>query len=250
MNTEITIDDLDILEICLFKQAKKIGTKLYPNNASYQQDIRYTTYITISGIIRTAKLSFIFRKDQLDQTEWWDQNFDRYFDSLKAFLPIDHTNRISMKQNYYISISKDFQDFLEVGLYSSIYSMMESRFRLFYNYFMKPDKAGEIEDRLSFSKLSCNLLNKFQLAKYENTIKLFASIRNTVHNNGVYTQEDTILSYKDRIYIFRKGKATGYDDPLYLLIYKIVPDILYILNKMINELDGYESINDPFAVDD
>ena len=247
--TLITIDDLDIVEVCLFKKAQKIGTRLASKgNNSCRLDIRYTTYNTLASIFRTAKLLLIYKQDNLDENDWWDQNFDRYFDSMNYFLPVDYNSRMEIKQTYYKQIPKDFYDFSVVGLYSSLFSMIESRFRVFYNYYFKTSKIGEIEALLNFGKLSCNLINKLQLHQKENAIKLFTIVRNTIHNNGVYTREDTVISYKGLTYKFINGKATGYGDPLRLLVQDIFPDVMTILYKIIDDLDGYNTIVDPFAI--
>ncbi len=60
----------------------------------------------------------------------------------------------------------DLYKFLVVGQYSSVFSILEIRIRIFYDYFFNGN-VGEIQDRISFGKLSCNLLNKLHLNNEE-----------------------------------------------------------------------------------
>ena len=72
---------------------------------------------------------------------------------------------------------------------------MESRFRIFYNFLFNAEEKGQIRRAGNISKLSQKLLDNFNFSERLNAcIKLFTKIRNTIHNNGVYSHEnETIL---------------------------------------------------------
>ena len=91
------------------------------------------------------------------------------------------------------------------------------------------------------------LLNHIGLSQKIDCIKLFSNIRNTIHNNGVYTREDKNISYNGKPYKFEKYKSPNYGDYLDLLVLEILPDVFKVLDKMISELLNEKIIEDPFA---
>jgi hypothetical protein len=251
MDIERRTKQLGELESSLFDCAYKISKKIY-GKSDHKKDIRYTTYNTLSSIIRSTRLLLILKYQYLDDDAWWIGNYKQHFQYLDKYFGISENGRETFRKNSYKIIPDDLIHFINVSLYSSLFSIMESRFRLFYNYLVTSDKAGkkgEIMDRpgMSIIKISEDLLNKIGFCQKLECIKLFANIRNTIHNNGVYTHDDCTISYNDGEYKFEKGKPPDYKDSWDLLILDILPDVIKVLDKMISLLLDEVIIEDPFT---
>jgi len=80
-------------------------------------------------------------------------------------------------------------------------------------------------------------------------IELFRNVRNTIHNNGVYTQDDDTVDCGGISYKFEKGNPPNYGDSLDLLILTILPEVVEILDKIISRLLVERIIVDPFATE-
>ena len=76
---------LHTLEVKLFNKAAETAMKISNNNFDLKTDIRYTTYNTLSSVIRFAKLSVIFRDQCLERDDWWNSNYDIYFSYLDQY---------------------------------------------------------------------------------------------------------------------------------------------------------------------
>lgn len=236
------------LESTLFDKAHKIALNLNRNNIEFKKDIRYTTFNTLSSVVRYARINLIFREQFLENNGWWDSNYGEYFSYLDSYFGIGHNDRIRMRLEVRQNISNDFVKTMIVGLYASSFSIMESRFRIFYNYFIEPDKKGEIKADGNISDLSRLLLTSLGMCHKKRCIRLFSNIRNTVHNNGIYTKHSEIIEYGGRPYVFLKNRPSHYGDSLDLLILVILPEVIQILDTTVTRLLPEHHIVDPFAV--
>ena len=144
------------------------------------------------------------------------------------------------------TISDDFIKTMIVGLYTSCFSILESRVRVFYNYLLNPSEKGKIKEG-NFSKLVEEILDLLNLNSKGGCIELFSNALNTIHNNGVYTQSDETVDCSGRSYKFEKGNPSNYGDSLDLLILRILPEVVEIMDKMISRLSVEMIITDPFA---
>src|SRR6185437_10686347 len=176
LDNKKNISNLDKFEWVLFYKAKDIGTKIAEKNSTYKTDIRYTTYITLSSIIRSIKLFFIFKEEYMDKEEWQDLSYGKYFYGFNRFLPINESDRNAVIRDFYKNITLDFYNFIVVGAYSSLFSIMESRFRLLYNYFFSGLQKGEINDNPKLKSITTELLKKLNLTEKSITIELFSNV--------------------------------------------------------------------------
>ncbi len=174
-------------------------------------------------------------------------NYGIYFSYPNEHLGKNEDYEQKLKKENHQTISKHLVQFLIVGLYSSLFSVMESRFRLFYNYLINSEEKGQIRRAGNISKISERILEHLNFSNGSVCIKLFTKIRNTIHNNGVYSHDDETIMYKGKLYKFEKGKPPNYGDPIDVLILEILPDIMEILDKLIFELLEERVIEDPFA---
>jgi hypothetical protein len=202
----------------------------------------------LSSVLRYARLNLIFRERFLEDEVWWNNNYGKYFVYIDPYFGIAESDRIRSRVNIRKPVSDDFVKTLIVGLYASSFSIMESRFRIFYNYTIEPEKKGEIKADRNMSDLSRLLLPNLGLFHKKHCIKLFSNIRNTIHNNGIYTMDSDIVEYGGRPYVFLKNRPPHYGDSLDLLILILLPEVIEILDKIITELLPEKYIVDPFAV--
>ena len=137
------IFDLHTLEIKLFNKAAETAMNISNNNFDWKRDIRYTTYNTLSSVIRFAKLSVIFRDQYLEKDDWWNPNYDIYFSYLDQYDDSNVYDKATMRFLRRQTISNDFIKTMIVGLYASSFSILDSRVRVFYNYLLNPSEKGK-----------------------------------------------------------------------------------------------------------
>lgn len=237
---------LHTLEVKLFNKAAETAMNVSNNNFDWKTDIRYTTYNALSSVIRFAKLSVIFRDQCLERDNWWNSNYDIYFSYLDQYADNNLGDREIVRMFLRQTISDDFIKTMIVGLYASCFSILESRVRVFYNYLLNPSEKGKIKEG-NFGKLVEGILDLLNLNSKCGCIELFRNALNTVHNNGVYTQSDETVDCNGTSYKFEKGNPPNYGDSLDLLILRILPEVVEIMDKMISRLSVERIILDPFA---
>ncbi len=112
------------------------------------------------------KLFIIYKQDYLDKENRWIEHFNNHFSNLNEFLPIDGISRERTKKRIHCKYTSRSLQIFGCRANSSVFSILEIRIRIFYDYFFNGN-VGEIQDRISFGKLSCNLLNKLHLNNEE-----------------------------------------------------------------------------------
>ena len=240
------IFDLHTLEIKLFNKAAETAVNISNNNFDWKRDIRYTTYNRLSSVIRSAKLSVIFRDQCLEKDDWWNPNYDIYFSYLDPYDDSNVYDKATMRFLRRQTISNDFIKTMIVGLYASSFSILDSRVRVFYNYLLHPSEKGVIKEG-NISKLIERILDFLNLNSKRGCIELFRNARNTIHDNGVYTQDDDMVNCGGNSYKLEKGNPPNYGDSLDLLTLTILPEVVEILDKIISRLLVERIILDPFA---
>jgi hypothetical protein len=80
------------LESSLFDHADKISKNIN-GKSDYKKDIRYTTYNTLSSIIRSTRLLLIFKNQYLDDDAWWIENYKQHFQYLDNYFGISENGR-------------------------------------------------------------------------------------------------------------------------------------------------------------
>ncbi len=243
------IYNLHTLEVKLFNKAAETAMNIPNKNSDWKVDIRYTTYNTLSSIIRFAKLSFIFRDQCLGKDDWWNSNYEIYFSYLDQYVDNYLGDKEIMRMVRRQTISDEFIKSMIVGLYTSCFSILESRVRVFYNYLLNPPAKGEIKEG-NFGTLVKEILGFLDLNSKCGCIQLFHNVRNAIHNNGVYTQSDEVVDCNGKSYKFEKGNPPNYGDFLDLLILTILPEVIEILDRIIYRLLVERVILDPFARED
>jgi hypothetical protein len=257
-SNEIDPLELNKMEKQLVGNSIKIKEHLENNGIKYERDIRYTTFTTLSSIIRSLELYFILRGNYLLDNQWWIQ-----IEKLNIF-PI---SEISFEEDVK-EIRKDFDAYMNIGLYSFSFSFIESRLRVFYNYVLHD---GNKKDQISSENISFIFNKLFEKIGFSDkeyyAFELFRTIRNTLHNNGVFTKPkgrekvkpietehnnckyDEVgmrITYDSIPFYLQYNKSQDFGNSMNLLIQKILPDIITIICKIISHLKSVNSeITDP-----
>ena len=87
--------------------------------------------------------------------------------------------------DYRLILVKEFDEVMLVAYSQVLYSIIESKFRLFLMT-VYPDALVKRKQKDWFSNVYKCLLEESKKTQYENLIELFSLIRNTIHNNGRY----------------------------------------------------------------
>lgn len=149
-------------------------------------------------------------------------------------------------------LNRDFNQVMLVGYTQTLFSIIDSGFRLFT---VALDSTACDNGTASFSKVYDWLLGEIDRKQhYQNFIKFFSYMRNTIHNNGVYMnkkypKED--INYRGKIYNFEYGKPVSYNNPYELQYLEITPDLVDLTEDIIlntGKILQIPSIPDPICI--
>ena len=232
----------------LIKQTKQIEEELDMDRNSVlnryafnkHKDARVTIFSKVILVQRSIRLCFIFRKNHLTEPDWWkglsaDINWS---------LPSDHDS-LEDPLGHYID---EFTDFSTVGYVHTLFSSIESSFRIFMRA-LDPNACNKGTD--DFINIYQWLLTKLTFGNYICMLHLLRLMRNTIHNNGVYYHRKNlkeIVRYNGKTYTFELGKGVEYGDVWELLQFQIMPDAKRMIADVVNtkDISSIPQIVDPF----
>lgn len=258
ISREIDLNELNALEKDLELKSNEMKEKLEKMNVNYERDVRFTTFSTLSSIIRSVELYLTCRGLGLLEKDNWD-----YLIKVRRF-PINENSRKADIDN----IIKDFDSFINVGLILSTFSIIESRLRVIHNYVLNQKSSGNINYDDSIFKIYTDIYKQVGFsAKEYYAIELFRLIRNTNHNNGVFTKENPSqrfirdndnffsstssvsvkVTFDGQQYSFESGYAPDFENSMNLLIQRILPIVADSIYKLMDGLSSISNeITDPF----
>jgi hypothetical protein len=144
--------------------------------------------------------------------------------------------KIDIKEhNDHNELNAAFDQVMLVGYTQTLFSIMESRFRLFV---VAIDRTACNNGTAPFSNIYHYLLTEINKKEYEVVLDFFRLIRNTVHNNGVYLPTNNPkprgLTYKGITYRFEYSEPVDYNrHSSELIFYEITPDIINMFEDII-----------------
>lgn len=164
--------------------------------------------------------------------------------------PVRGSGQSIIIHNDHEVLNRDFDQVMLVGYTQTLFSIIDSRFRLFT---VALDSTACDNGTASFFKVYNWLLGQIdRKQQYQNFLKFFSYMRNTIHNNGVYMsriypKED--ISYRGKIYNFEYGKPVSYNNPYELLYSEITPDVVDMMEDIIlnTKILQIPSVPDPMA---
>jgi hypothetical protein len=137
-----------------------------------------------------------------------------------------------------------------IGYTQILFSIVESKFRLFQMAIDPNALKGKSNE---FYHVYTWLLPKINKAQYQEFVRFFALIRNTIHNNGMYvkaTKRYDSSEYRGKKYEFKHNEFVKYPDDVdvsNLLLLQITPDVIDMMEDIIlnSELIDIKSIPEP-----
>lgn len=135
-------------------------------------------------------------------------------------------------------VTSEFEQFIAYAYLLLLFSSLESSLRVIVKVVYPTkfvDKAGNFTG--NFIDIAKSLL-KNKYSQHRDLLELLRLLRNTNHNNGVYMPEVKVdnrtVSYKQKNYQFIDGTPINLDDTFRLYMFSITPDVLKLINDIVN----------------
>lgn len=208
--------------------------KLKADNDSLDDsnDSRIVSFTTLREVANSSLLSSIFLKDHLTSQEWWASNksvtvpttnSEKYIEARIYFYCVD------LSTNYLLLSFTHFEN----SLRSIVKAIPSTKF----------PNATE-----NFWEIRNYLIDQSEInSDYKELIKIFQTIRNSVHNGGFHNRDTESVTYKSRTFTFEKNKPISFD--LWSSIEFIMLEInQFLLDLMTSKLiSGVPVLKHPFA---
>jgi hypothetical protein len=235
MNEFTFIDDLKDLEQHAYDTGNKIQTQI--NNPAY--DARVSTFYFIAQVVRWVKIYLILKDDYLDDPKWYK---NIYLSKHKQQPP--EIRQVTIPIDPHKVLIKEFNEVMIVAYSQVLYSIMETKFRLFLMTINQ-------KNPWSFNDVYTKLLGEIKKTEYQDFIEFFSLIRNTIHDNGKYFDANRPYipkEYKGKKYEFKHNKMVSYKGGTFTLLLKqITPDVIDMMEDIIlkSKLIKIQSIPEP-----
>lgn len=196
-------------------------------------DARVTVFAKYANTLSSAHLGLIFQHEQMSHRQWWRPP---HFTAMKPLTDDDITNEIV-----------EFDRFLRVGCIQMQVSAIESSFRL---YVRALDPTACKNGHSEFEPLYRWLFRHLGPQQYEPLMQLLLSVRNTIHNDGVYFHrlgQNKTLVYKGTTYSFEVGKGINFATWPFLLY--LAEELIRMIIEVVESkaVASLAAIDDPFA---
>ena len=241
-NEHAFINKLKDIEQHAYDTGNRIQTHI--NNPDY--DARVSTFYLIAQAVRWFKIYLILKEEYLDDPIWY-RNI--YLSDYKQQPP--EIRQVKFPINRHRVLIKEFHEVMILSYSQVLYSIIESKFRLFLKNIDPSSEEGE-----SFNRVRGKLLSKIRKTQYEHLIWFFSLIRNTIHDNGKHTNKKlpcVCTKYKGNIFKFELNKMVNYHGGSFTLLLKqITPDVIDMMEDIIlnSDLKNFDSIPEPASIPD
>lgn len=196
-------------------------------------DARVTIFTKYANTLSSVHLGLIFEHEHFSHRQW---SMPPRFAEMTPMTGDDSINELVA-----------FDRFLRVGCIQMQVSAIESSFR-FYVRALDPTacKNGHSE----FEPLYRWLFKRLDLQHYEPLMQLLLSVRNTIHNDGVYFHRlghNKTLVYKGTTYSFEVGKGVNFVTWPFLLY--LAEELIHMIIEVVESktLATLVTIDDPFT---
>jgi hypothetical protein len=240
------MDDLTFIKELgeLEQRAYKTGIKIQSEIDNDLLDARASTFYFMAIAIRSFKIFLILKKEYLDEQQWY---IDVYLSKYKQQWPVAGGRRGQIINDHNV-LTNDYFMVMLIGYIQILFSILDSKFRCFL---MNLDPNALSRKRDSFYEVYTCLLKRVKKTQYQEFIRFFSLIRNTIHNNGMYvkaTKQYDSSEYNGKIYEFKHKEIVNYPGGApKLLLLQITPDVIDMMEDIIlnTELIGIDSIPEP-----
>lgn len=196
-------------------------------------DARLTVFTKYANTLSSVHLGLIFEHEHFSHRQSWMPP------RIAAMTPLTGDDSI----NELVA----FDRFLRVGCIQMQVSAIESSFRL---YVRALDPAACKSGHSEFEPLYRWLFKRLDLQHYEPLMQLLLSVRNTIHNDGVYFHRlghNKTLDYKGTTYSFEVGKGVNFVTWPFLLY--LAEELIHMIIEVVESkaLAALSDIDDPFT---
>jgi hypothetical protein len=182
------IDHLKNIEQKAYDAGKKVRTEIKNPNNDY--DARVSTFFIIAQAVRWFKIFLILKTEYLDKQHWYDTIYLSQYRQQQpeiGYVPFQGIKGRGLLMpgvnDYHLMMIDEFNYVMLVAYSQVLYSIMESKFRLFL---LALDQHA-LDNIERFSYVYPLLLKEIRRkTKYRRLIRFFSFIRNTIHNNGMH----------------------------------------------------------------
>lgn len=231
----------------LENESYRIGSNLTKIINHRKVDARILIFYNLAQLIRSTKLYFILKSEYLNSKEWF---VDIYLKKWGQSWPYASNNSIGMIFNDNTEIINDYDQVIIVGYIQCLFSIVESRFRIFTSCL---DPKACLNGTANFESIYQWLLNKLGKQKqYLEVLNFSRLVRNTIHNNGVYMNIKAPVkqvTYKEKIYTFEHGKPPIFNNLINLLFFDLTPNLMKMMEDIIRSpsIIELDYIEDPIS---
>jgi hypothetical protein len=203
----------------------------YNAHKSFQlkNDARLTIYNHALVVIDSSLLYLMFRTFEMPSDSWWDSVPQKF-----AGLQISKARILKPSSNDLELRKKSVDSYWIYSAFILLFSSVESSVRII----VRAVYPGDFNDGRGNFKDICMRLLQSNFSNYEYLLELLRLGRNTMHNNGVYFPEkkgdNRQVTYKNITYDFIDSQSVRYGDLAKLLFFDIAPDILTMINYIVN----------------
>jgi hypothetical protein len=228
------------IDVAMMKPLEQLITELREERERIMQkhprwkatDARVTIFTKYANTLSSVYLGLIFEQEYLSHRQW--SMPPRY--AAMTSVTDDSNNKLVA-----------FDRFLLVGCIQMQVSAIESSFRLYVRALdLTACKNGHSE----FEPLYRWLFKRLDLQHYEPLMQLLLSVRNTIHNDGVYFHRlgyNKTLAYKGTTYSFEVGKGVNFVTWPFLLY--LAEELIHMIIEVVESkaLATLAAIDDPFT---
>lgn len=209
-------------------------------------DSRILIFYNFAQLVRSTKLYFILKTEYLNSRE---QFVEIYLKKWGQKWPSASNNGAVIIYNDNIEINYDYDQVIIVGYIQLLFSIVESRFRIF-TICLDPTACKIGTD--SFKNIYQWLLKKIDKQKYLAILEFFQLLRNTIHNNGVYRnikEPFKQVTYRDKIFTFEHDKPVILENLNNLLFFELTSDLLNMIKDIIQsqQILKISNMEDPIS---
>jgi hypothetical protein len=226
------------IDVAVMKPLEHLITELREERARIMQkhprwkatDARVTVFTKYANTLSSVHLGLIFEHEHFSHRQ---RSKHPRLAALPSLNDDDSNNQLIA-----------FDRFLLVGCIQMQVSAIESSFRF---YVRALDQTACKNGHSEFEPLYRWLFKRLDLQHYEPLMQLLLSVRNTIHNDGVYFHRlghNKTLVYKGTTYSFEVGKG---------VIFLTWPFLLYLAEELIHliiEVVESKTLATPVAIDD
>jgi hypothetical protein len=216
-----------------------------------KNDARFTFFHKCIQVYDNILLLYIIRKFYLPNKEFFNKHKGEITlrEGLEEQFMAEHGNIFNNLDNeeekkhayFYNLLANEIDSFTIFTFFQGIFVAFESTFRLIFPTIKKREPPNNISNVLDELKLDLGL------SDYSKFFDLLRNLRNSIHNNGVYTQKNDEIVWNGFKYEFIKSKPIEIEN-LWDKWFDIVNEFINIMEIIFTKTKNIPTILDPMIM--